>query len=136
MNFAYSDKVETLRTRIRSFIDDHIVPRIRQYNHEVASGTFPVSFIEDRKALAKEEGLWNLFLPHLKDDEPGTRLTNLEYAPLADHWTWGRALRYADGPDEVHLQSIARIEIKNRMNTLGATAAYLTPPLDRQAPPD
>jgi acyl-CoA dehydrogenase len=47
-------------------------------------------------------------------------------------WTWGRALRYADGPDEVHLQSIARMEIKNSKNTLGATAAYLTPPLDRQ----
>ena len=48
--------------------------------------------------------------------------------PLADHWTWGRALRYADGPDEVHLQSIARMEIKASQQTLGATAAYLTPP--------
>jgi acyl-CoA dehydrogenase len=40
--------------------------------------------MEDLKALAKSEGLWNLFLPHLKDDEPGTQLTNLEYAPLAE----------------------------------------------------
>lgn len=46
--------------------------------------------------------------------------------PLADHWTWGRALRYADGPDEVHLQAIARMEIKD--STPGATAAYLTVP--------
>uniref|UniRef100_UPI0010F8A4C4 acyl-CoA dehydrogenase family protein n=1 Tax=Burkholderia sp. 4NA327C10 TaxID=2502226 RepID=UPI0010F8A4C4 len=47
--------------------------------------------------------------------------------PLADHWTWGRALRFADGPDEVHLQAIARMEIKD--GEPGATAAYLTPPL-------
>lgn len=47
--------------------------------------------------------------------------------PLADHWTWGRALRYADGPDEVHLQSIARMEIRKSKQTLGASAAYLTP---------
>jgi len=48
--------------------------------------------------------------------------------PLANHYTWGRCLRYADGPDEVHLQSIARMEIKKSKETLGATAAYLTPP--------
>jgi acyl-CoA dehydrogenase len=48
--------------------------------------------------------------------------------PLADHWTWGRALRFADGPDEVHLQGIARMEIKKSQKTMGATAAYLTTP--------
>ncbi|MCM3197262.1 hypothetical protein M3624_29560, partial [Priestia megaterium] len=46
--------------------------------------------------------------------------------PLADLWTWGRALRFADGPDEVHLQAIARMEIKD--GEPGATAPYLTPP--------
>ncbi len=34
--------------------------------------------------------------------------------PLADSWKWGRALKFADGLDEVHLQSIARMEIKGR----------------------
>jgi acyl-CoA dehydrogenase len=46
--------------------------------------------------------------------------------PLADLWTWGRALRFADGPDEVHLQAIARMEIKD--GEPGSTAPYLTPP--------
>ena len=48
--------------------------------------------------------------------------------PLADHYTFGRALRFADGPDEVHLQSIARMEIKASQETLGESARYLTPP--------
>jgi acyl-CoA dehydrogenase len=48
--------------------------------------------------------------------------------PLADMWTWGRALRFADGPDEVHLQNIARIEIKKGQENLGATAPYLRTP--------
>ena len=30
--------------------------------------------------------------------------------PLAWLWTWGRALRFMDGPDEVHLRTIARHE--------------------------
>lgn len=32
--------------------------------------------------------------------------------PLADIWNRGRTLQLADGPDEVHLQSIARMEFK------------------------
>ena len=31
--------------------------------------------------------------------------------PLAQLYTWARALRFADGPDEVHLRAIARHEI-------------------------
>ncbi len=46
--------------------------------------------------------------------------------PLADHYTWGRALRFADGPDEVHLQSIAKMEL--RQSNRGASEIYLTPP--------
>jgi acyl-CoA dehydrogenase len=32
--------------------------------------------------------------------------------PLAQFWTYARALRLADGPDEVHLESIAKMELK------------------------
>ena len=32
--------------------------------------------------------------------------------PLSYLWTWGRALRFIDGPDEVHLRGIARHELK------------------------
>ena len=53
--------------------------------------------------------------------------------PLADHWTWGRALRFVDGPDEVHLQAIARIEVGLSQANLGASAAYLLPPTPDQA---
>jgi acyl-CoA dehydrogenase len=38
--------------------------------------------------------------------------------PLAEMWTEGRALRIADGPDEVHRRTIARLEIAaNRERT-------------------
>ncbi len=84
MDFNYSEKTRQLQAQLRNFMEDHIMPRLAQWNREVHEGTYPVSFMEDLKALAREEGLWNLFLPHLRDDEPGTRLSNLEYAPLAE----------------------------------------------------
>jgi acyl-CoA dehydrogenase family member 10 len=33
--------------------------------------------------------------------------------PLAQFYGWARALRFADGPDEVHLRSIARTELNS-----------------------
>ncbi len=91
MHFAHSPRVESLRRQLLDFMDAYIVPRIPAWHAAVDAGRFPVPFMADLKALAREEGLWNLFLPSLGEDEPGTRLTNLEYAPLAEimgrvHW--------------------------------------------------
>ncbi len=46
--------------------------------------------------------------------------------PLARLWAWGRALRVLDGPDEVHLRSIARAELKRSQQAQpGMYAPYL-----------
>jgi acyl-CoA dehydrogenase len=47
--------------------------------------------------------------------------------PLADFFTGGRVLRYADGPDEVHLQTIARLELKESADRRFDAARYMTP---------
>ncbi len=84
MDFSYSEKTQALRKQLTDFMDQHIVPRIGAWQQEVAAGVYPVSFMEDLKALARSEGLWNLFLPHCKRVRSGARLSNLEYAPLAE----------------------------------------------------
>lgn len=45
--------------------------------------------------------------------------------PLARLWAWGRALRFLDGPDEVHLRTVARAELKRAKGMRGANAAHL-----------
>jgi acyl-CoA dehydrogenase len=50
--------------------------------------------------------------------------------PLAYLWSWGRALRFIDGPDEVHLRVVARAELRKAEGNAGKAAAYLRPPAD------
>ena len=45
--------------------------------------------------------------------------------PLARLWSWGRALRFLDGPDEVHLRTVARDELRRAKSRHGANAAHL-----------
>jgi acyl-CoA dehydrogenase len=65
----------------------------------------------DLKALAKSEGLWNLFLPSLRDDEPGTRLSNLAYAPLAEvmgRLPWASEVFNCSAPDTGNMELLHR----------------------------
>ncbi|MEH6584303.1 MAG: acyl-CoA dehydrogenase family protein [Halioglobus sp.] len=107
MDFSYSEKTEQLRAQLGDFMDQHIMPRLGQWDSEIHSGQFPVSFMDDLKDLAKSEGLWNLFLPHLKDGEPGTRLSNLEYAPLAEimgRVPWSSEVFNCSAPDTGNME--------------------------------
>jgi hypothetical protein len=47
----------------------------------------------------------------------------------ASRSSWGRALRSIDGPDEVHLRSIAREELKKAKRNRRTMTDYLVPPL-------
>jgi acyl-CoA dehydrogenase len=107
MDFSLSATSKRLATRLNEFMDDYIVPRIGLWNDEVRAGNYPVSFMEDLKNIARSEGLWNLFLPHLRDDEPGTRLTNLEYAPLAEimgRVPWASEVFNCSAPDTGNME--------------------------------
>ncbi len=106
MDFAFSPRVEALRRQLQDFMDAHVVPRHAQWLAE-ARGGLPVSFMADLKALAHSEGLWNLFLPGLRDDEPGTRLSNLEYAPLAEimgRIPWASEVFNCSAPDTGNME--------------------------------
>lgn len=107
MDFSYSVKVEGLRTQVQDFMDAHVIPRIPDWNREVTAGTFPPTFMEDLKSLARQQGLWNLFLPALRSEEPGTPLTNLEYAPLAEimgRISWASEVFNCNAPDTGNME--------------------------------
>jgi len=124
MDFEYSPRVQELRQRLEAFIDRYLLPYNAAWHQSVAQGVFPPPFIEDLKALAKAEGLWNLFLPGLRADEPGTRLSNLEYAPLAEimgRLPWASEVFNCSAPDT------GNMELLHRFATPRQNAQWLRP---------
>jgi acyl-CoA dehydrogenase len=107
MDFGHSEKVEALRTRVSAFMNEHVIPLHRQFLAEAAKHQYPLSFMENLKTRARSEGLWNLFLPGLKEDEPGTRLANHEYAPLAEimgQLPWASEVFNCSAPDTGNME--------------------------------
>ncbi|MEV5127387.1 acyl-CoA dehydrogenase family protein [Streptomyces decoyicus] len=84
MDFAFDARTQELRDKLLTFMDEHVYPA-EQTSHEqrasLASPWDTPAVVEELKAEARRQGLWNLFLP---DAEHGAGLTNLQYAPLAE----------------------------------------------------
>ncbi|WP_163527091.1 acyl-CoA dehydrogenase [Halobacillus ihumii] len=84
MQFEYSEKVQKLQERLNTFMEEYVYPNESVYeeqlNQEARFSEVP-AIMEELKEKAKEQGLWNLFLP---DSESGAGLSNIEYAPLCE----------------------------------------------------
>lgn len=75
---------DSLVERLRAFMEAHVYPNESRYAAQLGEGggrfTQP-PVMEELKALARSEGLWNLFLP---EAEYGAGLSNRNYAPLCE----------------------------------------------------
>jgi acyl-CoA dehydrogenase len=84
VDFAHSAKAADYIRRVGDFIRTEIEPIEPEYLrtlHAQPNRYVVLPVIEELKAKAREQGLWNLFL---SDPERGAGLTNAEYAPLAE----------------------------------------------------
>ncbi len=91
MDFSLSERQTAWRDRVRAFIFAHVAPAMETYRHQTAvegaSRWAIIPVVEELKARAYAEGLWNLFLPpaeHDTEEYRGAGLSNLEYALCAE----------------------------------------------------
>lgn len=107
MNFEYSQKVLSMKEQLDDFMERHVLPNDRRW-HEIAhSGAYPGEVVEPLKQKARDAGLWNLFLPALRPQEPGTALSNMEYAPLAEvmgRIPWSSEVFNCNAPDTGNME--------------------------------
>ena len=88
MDFAESPNALALQARLQQFMADLVLPSMAEWHRWSDAGIYPLNLINGLKDQARALGLWNLCLPNLQDGQPGTRLNNRDYAPLAE--TMGR----------------------------------------------
>jgi acyl-CoA dehydrogenase len=114
MDFAYSDRTETLRQRVGAFMAEHVVPAEARYWSELEANTqagkrwTPLAVIEALKPKARAAGLWNLFLP---ESDLGAGLKNAEYAPLAEimgRVPWASEVFNCSAPDTGNMEVLVR----------------------------
>ncbi|PHQ66266.1 MAG: acyl-CoA dehydrogenase [Sneathiella sp.] len=121
MQFSHSDKTESLIARVEGFMNDHVYTAEKEYHDYVETSdnrwTIP-PIMEELKAKAKAEGLWNLFLADFEGY--GAGLSNLEYAPLSE--TMGRSMIGSEvfncsAPDTGNMEVLARYGTQAQRDT-------------------
>lgn len=111
MDFEHSPRVLDLCRQVAAFMDEHVYPAEATYYEQVRANNWATPpIMQELKAMARKQGLWNLFLPAEHGDlSPG--LSNLEYAPLAE--IMGRSMIGAEAfncsaPDTGNMEVLAK----------------------------
>ena len=113
MGFEVNEKVSLINAQLQAFMQAHIYPREHDWNAWTLNQdnlwqTPP--WFDELRAKAKDEGLWNLFLPHeYQPWSPG--LTNVEIAPLFETMSkviWAQAVFNCNAPDRGNMEVLAK----------------------------
>jgi acyl-CoA dehydrogenase len=117
MNFEYPQKTLDLIEKVDQFIKKYLFPheqKVYEFSKNNLWENYPE--MENWKEMAKEQGLWNLFLPKGYGDlSPG--LSNLEYAPLAEKMgslSFASEVFNCSAPDTGNMETIAKYGTENQ----------------------
>ncbi len=125
MTFQLSPRSADLRGRLIAFMDEHLYPNEVTFHAEVKARPWqPTAIMEELKAKARAQGLWNLFLP---ESHRGAGLTNLEYAPLCE--VMGRS-PIGSEPFNCAAPDTGNMEVLERYGTPEHQKLWLEPLLD------
>jgi acyl-CoA dehydrogenase len=110
-----SPKTRDLLDRLNAFFDQHIYPNEARHHQEMAAFRRAgdpwqvVPLIEELKPVARQAGLWNLFLPHPYKGQGG--ISNLDYAPLCEvmgRVSWSGEVFNCSAPDTGNMETLER----------------------------
>ena len=107
MNFQFPADVQEMQKTLRRFMDDEVLPHLSEYERIAASGAFPSAVVEPLKAAGPRRGPVEPVPAGPAADEPGTRLSNLEYAPLAEimgRMPWSSEVFNCNAPDTGNME--------------------------------
>ena len=109
--YTFSEKSLSYQNQLKKFMDDYIYPNEEFYSQQLAKAqnrfsTLPL--VDELKAKAQEQELWNLFVPPaLSEFCNHDGLTNFEYAPLAEimgRVLWSPEIFNCNAPDTGNME--------------------------------
>lgn len=121
MGIEPTERALEIRARIDAFMQEHVYPREHEYEEFVSDQdnlwkTPP--FVRELRAKAREQGLWNLFLP--KEYQPWSPgLTNVEIAHVFETMsrvTWAQSIFNCNAPDRGNMEVLAKYGTKEQQD--------------------
>jgi acyl-CoA dehydrogenase len=131
VDFRHSERSEALQQQVGRFLDEHVYPAEHEFDRQAAANRAAgdpfrtPAVIQTLKAAAREQGLWNLFLP---DDRFGAGLSVLDYAPLAE--LSGRSVALAPEAMNCAAPDTGNMELMAMFGTDEQHERWLRPLLD------
>ncbi len=123
MTFEFSQQSEQLQTRLWSFMHEYVFPNEEAYAAQLDASvnrftTMPL--MEELKQLARDQGLWNLFVPPAHADFcDHDGISNLDYAPLAEimgHVLWSPEIFNCNAPDTGNMEVFMKYGTKKQQD--------------------
>ncbi|MEM7003216.1 MAG: acyl-CoA dehydrogenase family protein [Pseudomonadota bacterium] len=121
--YSISPEAQAVTDAVAQFYDTRILPNHALWRAQAATDEEP-AIEQELRAEAKALGLWNLGLPRLAEDEPGTRLSNLEFTDIAE--ILGR-LPWASRVFNSHAPDTPNMELLQLFGTPMQKSTYLAP---------
>lgn len=114
---------------MHGFMEEHVYPAEEAYERElreIEDARTPAPTMTALKKVAKEQGLWNLFLPHAEEGhEP---LTNSDYAHIAE--LTGRSIHLAPEATNCSAPDSGNMELLSMFGTPQQKERWLEPLMD------
>lgn len=125
--FELPPRAIEVREQVEAFFTDRVLPSNKIWSQQAAEGQ---AIPEVELALQREAqalNLWNMALPRLAEDEPGLRLSNLEFTGVAE--VLGR-LEWASRVFNCHAPDVPNMELLQIFATPAQKERWLTPLLN------
>ncbi|MCB1742480.1 MAG: acyl-CoA dehydrogenase family protein [Gammaproteobacteria bacterium] len=109
--FELPDRALKVRAQVEMFFQEQVLPNNRLWHQQLEQGQVVPDIERSLRAQAQGLGLWNMALPQLADDEPGLRLSNLEFTPVAEilgRLSWGSRVFNCHAPDVPNMELLQR----------------------------
>ena len=109
MDFQHSPRSIDLQRRVGEFMREHVLPNEKRYHEQVStvSRDRTPPLMQELKARARAQGLWNLFLTGAH----GPGLTNLDYAPIKEimgRVLWAPEVFNCSAPDVGNMELLSQ----------------------------